>query len=329
MRCPPPRRCSATAPPLCGMPLSSAGVSGGCPRGAGCRTGCICGRSFLPRIQGPPGSTPRPGGGQCRALSTGAGAGSRGPAAEGVDGVPHACGGAALEQVDQRRRQDGEIGGEFRGQALRSHGGSVDFHEGPQHGAAVAGVAVVQEGVGDDGLAAAGVVDLREPRSAQLRPAGALVLMVRRLVRRGAPRPSRRGQAATDAVIRVVAARCRGWLRARRRSAVVLSGVQYVWPGATARSRWAPTHAFGKWHDGLAARTVTSCRRSHNHYRRRRGMKRPRSGPTAIWSSSSRNCVSSRLACRFSSLSCSGWRSPAAFRSSLRSSGTPMSSRCC
>ncbi|WP_328982803.1 hypothetical protein OG258_49280 [Streptomyces mirabilis] len=39
----------------CGRPLSSSGVTSGCPGAAGCRTGCKSGRSSLPQLQDPSG----------------------------------------------------------------------------------------------------------------------------------------------------------------------------------------------------------------------------------------------------------------------------------
>lgn len=58
------------------------------------------------------------------------------------------------------------VGGEFGGQAFGGHGGAVDFDECPEH--RVAGP-VVQQGVGDDGLAVVyGVVDFGQPVERQI-----------------------------------------------------------------------------------------------------------------------------------------------------------------
>lgn len=56
---------------------------------------------------------------------------------------------------------------DFRREAFGAHGGTVDFHERPQHRpslAVLAAALVVEQGVGDDGLTGPeGVVDLGNP----------------------------------------------------------------------------------------------------------------------------------------------------------------------
>lgn len=62
------------------------------------------------------------------------------------------------------------VGGEFCGEAFGPHGGAVDFDERPHHRAA----AVVQHGVGDDGLTVTDrVVNLGYPVQRQTRLAAA------------------------------------------------------------------------------------------------------------------------------------------------------------
>lgn len=56
------------------------------------------------------------------------------------------------------------VGAELGGQSFGSHGGAVDFGERPQHPPAVTAGAVIEQRIGDDGLAApGGVVNLGDP----------------------------------------------------------------------------------------------------------------------------------------------------------------------